>query len=118
MKTNKIRQYITTKLKTLNYKVYYRQASDMATFPYIVFDLDSYKAQSCIAYDFEVNVWGEGSVAQLEDLADEIESLFEDDMNLSENGLLTFCWRDRSNLDDPNKDLKRIMIKFDMGYYK
>lgn len=118
MKTNKIKQYITSKLRVIGHDVYYQDASDNAVFPYIVYNLKSYKNGISTLYDFEVNIWGNGSQVEMEDLADQIEYEFEDDINLSDNGLLTFNWLSRGNIDDPNKELKRIMIKFDMIYFK
>lgn len=118
MKTNVIRGYIHDKLELLCHDTYYRNASNSANFPYIVFDLQSYGNSNYSLYDFEVNVWGNGNVPQMEDLADLIEEEFEKEINLSDNGLLVFTWKSRGNIDDPNKELKRIMIKFDMKYYK
>lgn len=117
VKTNAIRQYIKSKLNELCNGVYYQDASNEASFPYVVYDLKSYNNGTSATYDFEVNIWGNGSQVDLEDLADGIESMFEKNLNLSENGLLTFKWLNRGNVDDPNKELKRIMIKFDMSYY-
>lgn len=102
----------------LGYEVYYTQASDAAVFPYIVYDLKANSNGQSAIYDFEVNIWGSGSRADLEDLADQIEYEFEEDINLSDNGLLIFRWLSRFNVDDPNKELQRTMIKFEMKYFK
>ena len=118
LKTNKIRKYITTKLKETGHHVYHLKAPSNAPFPYVVYDLRSIKNGESSLYDLEVNIWSDKDQAYIEDLADKIEGLLDNEIDISDNGLLVFRWLNRGNIDDPNKDLKRILIKFDMEYFK
>lgn len=119
MRTNEIRKYITSKLKTLGVNVYFHEASDSSTFPFIVYDLKSISLNGMSLYDFEVNVWDKSlNRSTIEDLADNIEDLLDNDINIDSNGLLVFDKVSRGNINDPNKDLNRVMIKFDMRYFK
>ena len=120
MRTNQIRGYISSKLKELGYRVYYKEASNMAKFPYIVYGLKvDFLNGNCSIYDFEVNIWSNNKdISEIEDIADQVEDLMDDEVYLDTNGLLIFDKRARDNIEDPNKDLDRVMIKFEMRYFK
>ena len=119
MRTNFIRKYISRKLRESGVNVYYHHASNSAKFPYIVYDLTADFNGDATLYDLEVNIWNNNTdIAEIEDIADVVEDLMDDELHLDANGLLIFKRRSRGHIDDSNKEIDRIMIKLDMRYYK
>lgn len=119
MSTNLIRQYITNKLKETGYQAYYIKATSKAKFPYIEWSMDKNKIDSIRSlYDVEVNIWDDSTdKPKVEDLADKIEQALDDEIHLDDNGLLVFDETTRGYIDDPNKELTRLMLKFDMRFF-
>lgn len=119
MRTNQIRKYISKKLRESGINVYYHHASNSSKFPYIVYDLTADFNGYVTLYDFEVNIWNNNTdIAEIEDIADRVEDLMDDELHLDTNGLMIFKKRSRGHIDDSNKDINRIMIKFEMEYFK
>lgn len=119
MRTNLIRKYLSQKLRESGINVYYHHASNSAKFPYIVYDLTADFNGDATLYDLEVNIWSNNTdIAKIEDIADRVEDLMDDTLHLDVNGLLVLKKRSRGHIDDSNKGIDRIMIKFDMRYYK
>ena len=119
MSTNNLRGFLTRKLLETGLDVYYEEASTNATFPYITYALDKQRVSYLKSiYTIEVNIWNNNiDKTFIEDIADAIEENFEDVAYMDDGGLLAFHANDRGYIDDPNKDLKRLMLKIDMGRF-
>lgn len=118
--TNLIREHITTILKGTGYKSYYLEASNSATFPYITWSMDKTKIDSVKSiYDLELNIWDDNKdKTNIENLADDITILLDDEICLSDQYLLVFDEVTRGYVSDPNKGLNRLMLRFDMRFFK
>ena len=113
-KTKILRKLITEKLRTVPGGVYHRIAPKDAAYPYKVFTLsDASFMDARDDIELEVDVWDRSNDPKTaEDVADQVEDLFRD-TNLPEPPIYpTFFRENRYTLDDPDKNLQHIKLRF------
>ena len=119
-KTRTLRKLITEKLRTVEGGVYHRIAPKDAAYPYKTFTLSS--ASFVDARDdqeLDVDIWDRSlDPKTVEDIADQVEALFAD-TNLPTPPIYpTFFRENRYTLDDPDKNLQHIRLRFLVQLYK
>ena len=119
-KTINLRKLITEKLQTVAGGVYHRRAPKDAAYPYKVFTLSDVTftdARDDIV--MEIDVWDRAEDPKnAEEIADQIEDLF-NDANLPAPPIYPTFFRDnRYTLDDPDKNLQHIQLRFIVQLYK
>lgn len=119
-KTKTLRKLITEKLRTVPGGVYHRIAPKDAVYPYKVFTIsDASFMDARDDIELEVDVWDRSNDPKTaEDVADQVEDLFRD-TNLPEPPIYpTFFRENRYTLDDPDKNLQHIQLRFLVQLYK
>ena len=119
-KTKLLRKLVKSKLQAVDGATYHKKAPKDATYPYKTFKLAS--ASFVDARDdqeLEVDIWDRSDDPKTaEDIADEVEELFAD-ANLPEPPIYpTFFRENRYTLDDPDKTLQHIQLRFLVQLYK
>jgi hypothetical protein len=116
-----LRKLIFKKLKTVQGESYHRTAPKDATFPYKVYSLTSVAFLDAARDDLEleVDIWARAKDWKVaEEIADQVEALF-NDANLPEPPLYpTFFRENRYNLDDPDNTLQHIQLRFLVQLYE
>ena len=120
-KTAALRRLVTEQLQTTQGKTYHRNAPKGAAFPYKTYSLTSVAFQDSARDDFEleVDIWDRSDdYKRAEELADQVEELL-NVANLPGGGILpTFFRESRYTLDDPDKTLQHIQLRFLVQLYK
>lgn len=119
-KTAALRLLIKSQLDTVQGETYHRRAEPNAKFPYKEYELSRADFGDSARDDIvlEVNVWDRAPDSKtVEEIADEIEALF-NVANLPQETILpTFFRTGRQHVDDPDKDIQRIMLTFLIQLY-
>ena len=118
--TKALRKLITEKLQDVAGGVYHRHAPKDAAYPYKTFRLASVSfVDARDDHTLEVDVWDRSlDPKTAEDIADQIEALFKD-ANLPAPPIYPTFYRDgRQPLDDPDKNLQHIQLRFYVQLYK
>lgn len=118
-KTATLRKLIREQLQTVEGQTYHNEASEEAAYPYKTFTLKSVSFMDA-RDDFElcVDIWHRGDWKDAEEIADQIEKLFQN-ANLPQSTILpTFFRENRYNLEDPDKTLKHIQLRFSVQLYE
>lgn len=119
-KTNELRKLVKSMLLTVTKEVCYRRASDDAMYPHIVFrfkpiDLGDLHRDDIMC---EINLWHKGNTAEIEDMADKVEMLFNAE-NLPQDTILpTFFKVDRADVDDEDKTIEHRLIRVQIQNYE
>lgn len=120
-RTNDLRKLITKKLKTVCDKVYYKVADEDAMYPHIVFnarDIDL-GDRSRKDYVVEIDIWDKSKSAfNIEDLADNVEDLFNAENVPQEHILPTFFLLERKNVQDEDKTIHHVVITVQTQMYE
>ena len=119
-KTKILRKLITEKLLTVEGGVYHRIAPKDAEYPYKTFTLSSVAfVDARDDMEVEVDIWDRSiSAKKVEEIADQVEALFAD-ANLPTPPIYpTFFRENRYTLDDPDKNLQHIQLRFLVQLYK
>ena len=120
-KTLQLRKLINEKLRTVPGGSYHRTAPRDAAFPYKTFSLSSVAFLDAARDDFEleVDIWDRAKDWKAaEEIADQIEGLF-NDTNLPEPPIYpTFFRENRYSLDDSDKTLQHIQLRFLVQLYE
>lgn len=119
-KTKTLRKLVKEKLQTVPGETYHRIAKKDAGFPYKTFRLSSVSfTDARDDQELEIDIWDRSiDPKTAEDIADEIEALFAD-ANLPEPPIYpTFFRENRYTLDDPDKTLQHIQLRFLVQLYK
>ena len=114
-KTKTLRKLITTKLQTVPGGTYHRQAPKDAAFPYKLFTLSSVAFPNLDRDDveLEIDLWNRGTdLKTLEDIADQIEAMFNGQIYPEPPIYPAFFRETRHDLDDPDKTLQHIQLRF------
>lgn len=118
-KTTALRRIIQRNIDAV-IKSYYRKADKGALFPHAVFDFESIDLLDINRDDLIliIDVWGKGNdTSEIEDLADQIEKLF-NAANMPEGDVLpTFYRMSRKPIDDEDKSLIHRQLKFQVQNY-
>ena len=119
-KTKDLRKLVYEQLQTVLGETYHRHASANALYPYKVFRLTS--ASFTDARDdqeLEVDIWDRSiDPKTAEDIADQIEALFASANIPAPPIYPTFFREGRNQLDDPDKNLQHIQLRFQVQLYK
>ena len=118
-KTKALRKLAQAQLKTVPGGTYHLRAPKDAAYPYKTFTLTS--ATFTDARDdleLEVDIWDRSlDPKTAEDIADQVEALF-DGANLPAPPIYpTFFRENRYTLDDPDKNLQHIQLRFIVQLY-
>ena len=118
-KTTSLRRIIKTNIDTI-VKSYYRIADKDAIFPHAVFDFETIDLMDINRDDLilTIDIWGKGKDSSaVEDIADQIEELF-NCANLPKwNVLPTFYRVSRKPIDDEDKTIIHRQLKFQIQNY-
>ena len=119
-KTLLLRKLVKSKLQTVEGETYHKKASANATYPYKTFKLSS--ASFVDARDdkeLEIDIWDRSEdPKKAEEIADQIEALFHDANFPTPPIYSTFFRENRYDLDDPDKNLQHIQLRFLVQLYK
>ena len=118
-KTNSLRKIIQSKIDPI-VKTYYRFASTTNIFPHAVYDFESIDLLDLNRDDLIliVDVWDKGTdTSRAEDIADQIEKLFNAANLPDEDVLPTFYRISRKPIDDEDKTMIRRQLKFQIQNY-
>ena len=118
-KTNSLRKIIQSNISKI-VKCYYRIADAKATFPHAVYDFDNIDLDDVNRDDLIliVDLWGKGKdTSQIEEMADQIEAMFNAANMPGDEVLPTFYRISRKPLDDEDKTLIRRQLKFQVQNY-
>jgi len=119
-KTKALRRLVQSQLQTVSGGTYHREAPKDAAYPYKTFVLSrSSFTDARDDLDLEVEVWDRSlDTKTVEDIADEIEALFRC-ANIPAPPIYPTFFRDaRFLLDDPDKELQHIQLRFLVQLYE
>lgn len=119
MRTNDLRKLIKRELDKV-VTSYYRSAPVDAMYPHAVFSFRTvYLGDfSRDDYSLDVDIWCRRNPAQAEDIADSICDAF-NFLNAPQDTILpTFFREARINVEDEDKDLDRITLRFSIQNYE
>ena len=114
-KTKLLRKLVNEKLQTVQGGTYHKKAPKDARYPYKVFTLTSATFPNLDRDDkeLEVDLWNRGNDQKvLEDIADDIEALFNGTVYPAPPIYPAFFRENRFDLEDPDKDLQHIQLRF------
>lgn len=119
-KTKALRKLVKEKLQTVPGGTYHRKAPKDAAYPYKTFTLASVAFTD--ARDdmvLEVDIWDRSLDPKMaEEVADQVEALFRN-ANLPTPPIYpTFFRENRYTLDDPDKNLQHIQLRFLVQLYE
>ena len=119
-KTKLLRKLVREQLQTVPGETHHRKAPADATYPYKTFTLSGGTfTDARDDLDLDVDIWDRSlDPKMVEDIADQVEALFAD-VNLPAPPIFpTFFRENRYTLDDPDKNLQHIQLRFRVQLYK
>lgn len=121
-KTKLLRKLVKGQLETIPGGTYHKKASPNASYPYKDFRIESgtYTDARDDLY-LEVDVWDRNESEDpkiAEDIADDVERLFKDANIPAPPIYPTFFRESRYPLDDPDKNLQHIRLRFLVQLYE
>lgn len=117
-KTNDVRAVVKTKLSTVCDHVYFENADKDNLFPHITYSISPISTTDGNRFDciVDMDVWDK-STANIEDLCDSIEALF-DRINSPQTTILpTFYLVNRIAIKDDDKSIKHRLVRVQVQYY-
>lgn len=114
-KTKILRKLITEKLQTVAGGTFHKRAPKDAAYPYKTFTLTSVAFPNTDRddLDLEVDLWSRVEDPKiLEDIADQIETMFNGQIYPEPPIYPAFYREARYDLDDPDKTLQHIQLRF------
>ena len=121
-KTTLLRKLVMEQLQTVPGNTYHKKASPNTGYPYKTYRIES--GTFTDARDdlyLEVDVWNRERVEDIkdmEDLADQIEKLFNNTNIPAPPIYPTFFRESRFNVEDPDKNLQHIRLRFLVQLYE
>lgn len=120
-KTTALRGLINAQLQTVPGETYHKRATATATYPYKTFLLEGIDFPDGTRDDFDlvIDIWDRSPDQKaVEDIADQIERMF-NVANIPHPPIYPTFFRDgRNNLDDPDKTLQHIQLRFVVQLYE
>lgn len=119
-KTNALRKVIQSKIKSVIDKCYYRMADDANIYPHAVYDFENIDLGDINRDDLIliIDLWGKGNdTSQIEDIADQIEGIFNAANLPNDDVLPTFYRISRKPIDDEDKTIIHRQLKFQIQNY-
>ncbi|WP_410495139.1 hypothetical protein QTL86_13545 [Cellulosilyticum sp. ST5] len=114
-KTNELKKALTSILKQVHSKAYYRKAPSTTDYPYFTYYLRHTKAEHQYDYLWEVHVWTR-DIKLAEQLADSIEE-FDKCYYSDGNQSFDVDLNSRNNIDDEDKEIQHIVLLFNLTYF-
>lgn len=120
-KTLRLRNLIQEQLQTVQGETHHKVASKDTTYPYKTFLLESLNFPDSTRDDFDlvIDIWDRSPDQKtVEEIADQIEALF-NASNLPRPPIYPTFFRDgRNNIIDPDKELQHIQLHFIVQLYE
>lgn len=117
-KTAMLRRLVRETMQSVPGETYHRSAAPDAVYPYKVYTLRSVSfTEDRDDFDLCVDIWGRGDWKIVEEIADQIEGLFQNSNLPQEHILPTFFRDSRHNLEDPDKTMQHIQLRFQVQLY-
>lgn len=118
-KTAALRKLVRKQMQNVQGGTYHKSAPSDAVYPYKTFELKSVSfTEARDDFDLDVDIWHRGDWKVAEEIADQIEKLFQN-ANLPQSTILpTFFRESRYNLEDPDKTLHHIQLRFSVQLYE
>lgn len=120
-KTLLLRQIIAEKLNSVQGQTYHRRSPANSAYPFKVYSLSSVYFPDAYRDDIEVeiDVWDRSETSRtIEEIADQIEHLF-NNKNLPVPPIYpTFFREGRTMLEDPDKGLQHLQLRFLVQLYE
>lgn len=118
-KTNALREIIQANISSI-IKSFYRVSDEKENYPYAVYDFETIDLGDIARDDLIliIDLWGKGTdTSEIEEIADQIEAMFNAANLPNEDVLPTFYRISRKPIDDPDKTLIRRQLKFQIQNY-
>lgn len=119
-KTAELRKLIKEQLQTIPGDTYHKTASKDAAFPYKTFKLSSVAfVEARDDQELEIDIWDRSpDQKRIEEIADQVERLFANATLPRPPIYPTFFRESRYNLEDPDKTLQHIQLRFLVQLYE
>lgn len=114
-KTDELKKSLTSILKQVHDKAYYKKAPVRADYPYITYYLKHTKIDNQYDYFWEVHVWTR-DVKMAEQLADSIEG-FDKCTYKNEYHCFDVDLNARNSVEDEDKEIHHIVLLFNLTYF-
>ncbi len=117
-KTNTIRSVVKAMLSAVCSNVYFENADKDNLFPHITYSISPISITDGNRFDcvIDIDVWDKSSEA-IENLCDNIETLFNNVNNPQETILPTFYLVNRLSIPDDDKSIKHRLVRVQVQYY-
>ena len=119
-KTAALRRLVAEQLQAVPGQTYHRNAAPDAAYPYKTYEVSVSFPDSCqVNCELTVDIWNRGpDWKAVEEIADQIEEIF-NDANLPQDTILpTFFRESRTPVADPDKALQHIQQRFFVHLYE
>lgn len=120
-KTAALRGLIREQLQAVQGETYHKRATASAVYPYKTYQLEGINFLDSTRDDFDlvIDIWDRSPDQKtVEEIADQIERLF-NVANIPRPPIYPTFFRDgRNNLDDPDKNLQHIQLHFIVQLYE
>lgn len=119
-KTAALRKLIMEQLQTTQGQTYHKTAPKDAAFPYKTYTLTSVAfVEDRDDQELEIDIWDRSpDQKRIEEIADQVERIFRG-ANLPKHPIYPTFFRDaRYNLEDPDKTLQHIQLRFLVQLYE
>ena len=119
-KTAALRKLVREQLQTVPGGTYHRTAPKDAAFPYKTFELSSVAfVEARDDQELEIDIWDRSpDQKRIEEIADQVERLFTNATLPRPPIYTTFFRENRYNLEDPDKTLQHIQLRFLVQLYE
>lgn len=122
MNKNEIEFFLKKTLDSLiDVKVFNDRSRKDSVYPYVVVDSSNISTQLYprIDVDLELNIWDKNqNYVKANEIADVIQSALNRTSKVADNITATFYLNTRKNMDDEDKELKRVYMLFDVEIYQ
>ncbi len=117
-KSKRLRICLKEIIKPILDNAFYNQATDIAEFPYLTYEYAMRYSERKGIGILEVNIWDlNQSSENVEEIADNLESVLHELIYTDEHMILKFYTNTRLAIEDENKEMKRRRVTFEMQYY-
>lgn len=122
MDKNEIEIFLKKILNSLtDVKVFNDRSRKDSIYPYVVMDSSNISTQLYprVDVDLTLNIWDKSqNYIKVNEIADIIQSALNRNSKVADNITATFYLNTRKNVDDEDKELKRVYMLFDVEIYQ
>lgn len=119
--TNEVCERVKLLLEKTNMPVFKKLADKKAMYPHIVFDLENLLLENDLAcrhdYELIIDLYFLKNPVACNDAADEVIELLNKKFDEGTNTVSTFYFESLNVIEDENKDINHIQIKFTVQTY-